>query len=386
MPVMLAFLFRLFATCPLILLGSLSHAQSWPSPPPVAAASYLVLETTSGQVLAEKAAELPREPASLTKLMTAYVVFDALHQKRLSLSQKLPVPERAWRIEGSRMGLTPGVPVTVEELVIGLIVASGNDAAVTLATAVAGGEGAFVNLMNREAQRLGMKNTVFLNATGLPMQGHVSTAHDLALLALALSRDYPKYMRYFAEKQSSHAGRVIANRNALLFTDPTVDGLKTGQTEAAGWCLMASVNRPPRRLLTVLLGAPSEAARAQETRKLIDWAFSAFEARRFHAAGESADSVRVWKSTIERLPIGFRDDVLALAPTGQLETLSSELNLKTPLIAPIRAGDPVGSLRVKRAGQLLYERDILALEAAPQAGFLTRLWHSFVLFLQGLFK
>ncbi|MFN3628612.1 MAG: D-alanyl-D-alanine carboxypeptidase family protein [Casimicrobiaceae bacterium] len=365
-------------------LSSVVASADWPAPPQVNAAAYIVVEMTSGQVIAESGADQPRDPASLTKLMGAYLVFDALHQKKMSFSQRLPIPERAWRVEGARAFSRPGVPVTGEDLVRGLIVASGNDAAIALAHAVAGGEGAFVEAMNREAQRLGMKATRFMNVTGLSEQGHVSTAQDLARLALALDRDYPQYRRFFAERSFSHGGASITNRNALLATDPTVDGLKTGYTERAGWNIAVTATRPPRRVLAIVLGAPSDTARATETRKLLDWAFTAFEGRRFHEGGKPAETVKVWKSTIDRLPIGFRDDVVAVAPTGLGDTLVTEFVMREPLIGPITAGDKVGTLRLRRAGNLLYERDIVALESAPQAGLFKRAWHTLVLFVKGL--
>ncbi|MCS6995666.1 MAG: D-alanyl-D-alanine carboxypeptidase [Casimicrobiaceae bacterium] len=362
--------------------GLSAQPSDWPAPPPVQAAAYLVVEATSGQVLAESRADERRAPASLTKLMTAYLAFDALYQKKLSLTQRYPLPERAWRVEGSRAFARPGVPVTGEDLVRGLIVASGNDAAIALAQVIAGGEGAFVDAMNREAQRLGLVNTRFMNASGLPEQGQYSTARDLAQLALALERDFPQYRRVFAERSFTHGGVTVANRNSLLASDPSVDGMKTGQAEAAGFNLVATAYRPPRRVLVVLLGAPSDGARAADARRLIEWAFTAFEAERFHEAGQVVEARRVWKSDVQTLPIGFRSDVVAVAPTGQRASLSTEWRLREPLVAPIRAGEPVGTLRVKRAGHLLYEREVIALESAPEAGLIKRAWHGLLLWAQ----
>lgn len=355
-------------------------------PPVVNAAAWLVVEATSGQVLADVNSRQRREPASLTKLMTAYLVFDALHQKRITLSQRLRVPERAWKAEGSRMFIEPGAPVTAEDLVRGLIIQSGNDAAIALAIAVAGNESAFVEQMNREAKRLGMNDTNFLNPTGLPQQGHVSTAHDLAVLSLALMRDFPQYTRFYAEKTFTHNRITQENRNRLLFADPTVDGLKTGHTDAAGWCLIATVNRPPRKLLTVLLGASSDAARIAESRKLIDWAFADFEGKRLYEAGKAIRDLRVWKSSVASVPIGFRDDVTAVIETGRTAQLTGELTVPEPKVGPLQAGDVVGKLKVMRAGQLLYERDVIAMESAPIGPIWTRMWHSVVLWWKGLFK
>ena len=354
--------------------------------PVIGAAAYLVVEATSGQVLAESNTRQRRDPASLTKLMTAYLVFDALYQKQLSLNQRLRVPERAWKAEGSRMFIEPGTPVTTEDLLRGLIIQSGNDAAIALAIAVAGNESEFVARMNREAKKLGMTDTQFINPTGLTQQGHYSTAHDLAVLSLALMRNYPQYTKFYAEKSYTHNRIVQENRNRLLFSDPTVDGLKTGHTDAAGWCLIATVSRSPRKLLTVVLGAPSEAARINESRKLIDWAFTAFEARRLHEGGKPIQQLTVWKSIVDSIPVGFRDDVTAVTDTGKGWDITTELTIAEPRIGPVAAGDTVGLLKVKRAGSLIYERDVVAMESAPVAPMWKRMWHSVVLFWKGMFK
>jgi serine-type D-Ala-D-Ala carboxypeptidase (penicillin-binding protein 5/6) len=354
--------------------------------PSINAAAYLVVEATSGQVLAESNTKQRRDPASLTKLMTAYLVFDALHQKQLSLSQRLRVPERAWKAEGSRMFIEPGAPVTTEDLLRGLIIQSGNDAAIALAISVAGTESEFVARMNREAKRLGMVDTQFLNPTGLTEQGHFSTAHDLAILSLALLRNFPQYTKFYAEKSYTHNRIVQENRNRLLFSDPTVDGLKTGHTDAAGWCLISTVNRPPRRLLTVLLGAPSEALRINESRKLIDWAFTAFEGRKMFDGGKAIQKLTVWKSTVDSIPVGFRDDVVAVSDIGKGWNITTELTIPEPRLGPLVAGDTVGKLLVKRAGTVIYERDVVAMESAPSAPMFKRMWHSVVLFWKGLFK
>ena len=354
--------------------------------PAIDAAAYLVVEATSGQVLAEQNTRQKRDPASLTKLMTAYLVFDALHQKQLSLSQRLRVPERAWKAEGSRMFIAPGAPVTVEDMIRGLIIQSGNDAAIALAIAVGGTEGEFVAKMNREAKKLGMTDTQFLNPTGLTEQGHYATAHDLAILSLALMRDFPQYTKFYAEKSFTFNNITQANRNRLLLLDPTVDGLKTGHTDAAGWCLITSVNRPPRKLLTVVLGAPSEALRINESRKLIDWAFTAFEGKRLYEAKKPIQQLTIWKSTVDAIPIGFNDDVTAVTTTGKAADITTELTLTEPKFGPIAAGDTVGLLKVKRAGSVIYERNIIAMESAPSAPLWTRMWHSVLLFFKGLTK
>ena len=354
--------------------------------PTVNAAAYLVVEATSGQVLAEQNTRQKRDPASLTKLMTAYLVFDALHQKQLSLGQRMRVPERAWKAEGSRMFIAPGTPVTVEDMIRGLIIQSGNDAAIALAVAVSGNEGEFVTKMNREAKKLGMADTQYLNPTGLTQQGHYSTAHDLAVLSLALMRDFPQYTKFYAEKSFTFNKIAQENRNRLLFLDPTVDGLKTGHTDAAGWCLITSVNRPPRKLLTVVLGAPSEALRINESRKLIDWAFTAFEGKRLYEAKKPIQQLTVWKANVDSIPVGFNDDVTAVTTTGKRWDITTELTIVEPKFGPLAAGDTVGLLKVKRAGNLIYERNVIAMESAPGAPMWKRMWHSVVLFFKGLVK
>ena len=354
--------------------------------PALNAAAFLVVEATSGQVLAEQNTRQKRDPASLTKLMTAYLVFDALHQKQISLGQRMRVPERAWKAEGSRMFIAPGAPVTTEDMIRGLIIQSGNDAAIALAVAVSGTEGDFVTKMNRQAKKLGMDDTQFLNPTGLTQQGHYSTAHDLAVLSLALMRDFPQYMKFYAEKSFTFNKITQENRNRLLFLDPTVDGLKTGHTDAAGWCLIATVNRSPRKLLTVVLGAPSEAARISESRKLIDWAFTAFEGKRLYEAKKSIQQLTVWKSAVDSIPVGFNDDVTAVTTTGKVWDITTELTIAEPKFGPINAGDTVGLLKVKRAGNLIYERNIIAMESAPGAPIWKRMWHSVLLFFKGFTK
>ena len=354
--------------------------------PAINAAAYLVVEATSGQVLAESNTKQRRDPASLTKLMTAYLVFDALHQKQLTLSQRMRVPERAWKAEGSRMFIEPGTPVTTEDLLRGMIIQSGNDAAIALAITVAGNESEFVSRMNREAKKLGMEDTQFLNPTGLTQQGHFSTAHDLAILSLALMRNFPQYTKFYAEKSYTHNRIVQENRNRLLFSDPTVDGLKTGHTDAAGWCLIATVNRPPRKLLSVLLGAPSEASRIAESRKLIDWAFTAFEGRKLFEGGKAIRQLTVWKSTVDSIPVGFRDDVTAVSDAGKNWNVTTEVSIPEPRLGPLVAGDTVGKLRVLRAGNVIYERDVVAMESAPGASIWRRTWHSVILFWKGLFR
>ncbi len=357
-----------------------------PAPPAVNAAAYVVVEATSGQVLADNGVKTRRDPASLTKLMTAYLVFDALQQKRLSLSQGMRIPERAWKADGAKLSIQPGTTPTAEDLVRGMLIHSGNDAAIALAIAVSGNESDFIARMNREAKRLGMQDTNYLNPTGLTQQGHYSTANDTAVLALAILRDYPQYAKYFAEKSFTLGKTTYENRNKLLALDPTVSGMKTGHTDAAGWNLVTTVDRAPRKLLVVLLGAPNENARVAETQKLIDWAFTAYQARRIYEGGQAIQRLTVWKSTIDSIPIGFRGDVTAVNIAGKTQEITSDISIKEPVFSPIQAGDVIGTLFVKRAGNLIYERDIIALESAPQAPLWKRMWHGAVLSFKGFLK
>jgi D-alanyl-D-alanine carboxypeptidase (penicillin-binding protein 5/6) len=289
------------------LLPVLAQAAA-PQPPAIAGRSWVVGDLSSGQVLRAEKPDERVEPASLTKLMTAYVVFQALRDKKLTLDQQVNVSERAWRVPGSRMFIQPRKPVSVDELIRGMVVQSGNDACLALAEAAAGAEEVFVQLMNREAARIGMKNTKFTNATGLPDPQHYSTAQDLYLLAGTLIRDFPReYAQYYSQREFRYNNISQPNRNRLLWLDPSVDGVKTGHTEAAGYCLIASSNRSGRRLLSVLLGSTSEAARAQESQKLLNWGFQFFDSVKLHPANQPVKAIEVWKGSGGEVKAGRSD-------------------------------------------------------------------------------
>ena len=343
----------------------------------------MVADVSSGQILAAEKPDERFEPASLTKLMTAYVVFNALKEKKLALGDQISVSEKAWRAPGSRMFIEPRMPVTIDELVRGMIVQSGNDACIALAERIAGSEEAFAGLMNREAERLGMKNTKYMNASGLPDPQHYATARDLYLLASALIRDFPEqYAQYYSLREYRYNGITQVNRNRLLWLDNTVDGMKTGFTEAAGYCLVASSKRGPRRLLTVLLGSTSESVRAQESQKLLNWGFQFFDAVRLYAGGAAVKEIEVWKGTKSVLKAGFRNDLVVAVPKGQGEKLKAELLSLSPLVAPVADGGRVGNLRVTLDGKLLGEYPVVALEAVPLAGFFGRAWDTLRLWLK----
>ena len=348
-----------------------------PSPAPgIAAKYYLLVDFQSRQALAEQNSRERVEPASLTKLMTAYLSFKALKDKRLSPGQILPVSEKAWKAEGSRMFLEPGKPATVDELLKGMIVQSGNDACIVLAEAIVGTEEAFAGLMNREAQRLGMSDTHFVNATGLPDPRHYSTARDLSLLAMAIIQDFPEYFPLYSIKEYTYNNVSQPNRNRLLWADSFVDGMKTGYTENAGYCLIATAKRGERRLLSVVLGTSSDAERAAESQKLLNFGFQQFETVRLFAKGQTATVLPIWKGVGNSLKAGFLEDLYVSLPKGQSSKLKATLETRQPLIAPVQQGQPVGALKLTLGSRPLVEFPVVALESISIAGLLGRGWDS----------
>jgi D-alanyl-D-alanine carboxypeptidase (penicillin-binding protein 5/6) len=346
-----------------------------PPPPSIAGQSWVVGDLSSGQILAAQKADERVEPASLTKLMTAYLVFAALRDRKLTLEQQVNVSERAVRAPGSRMFIQPRRPVTVDELIRGMVVQSGNDACIALAEAIAGSEEAFAQMMNREAQRLGMKGSRFMNSSGLPDAQHYTTAQDLYRLASALIRDFPaQYAQYYALKEFRYNNVSQPNRNRLLWIDPSVDGVKTGHTEAAGYCLVASSRRNDRRLVSVLLGSTSEAARAQESLKLLNWGFQFFDSVRLYKGGEAVKSIEVWKGTAKAVRAGLKSDLLVSVPKGEADKVKAELVSQQPLVAPLAKDQRIGLLRVSFAGKPVGEYPVLALEPVAEAGIFGRAW------------
>ena len=362
----------------LLALASSVYAQQAPPPvppaPPIAAKAYLLVDFNTGKPLAGHNVEMRVEPASLTKLMTAYLTFTALKQGRIRPHQQVPVSVKAWKMIGSRMFIEPRKPVTVKELLNGMIVQSGNDASIALAEAVAGSEEVFVQLMNREAQRLGLKHTHFVNATGLPDPDHYSTAEDLALLASAIIRDFPKYYELYSQKEFTYNKIKQANRNRLLWTDPTVDGMKTGHTESAGYCLITSAKRGEHRLLSVVLGAASERARAVESQKLLNYGFQFYESFRVQAKDQPVATLEVFKGTSDKVKAGFLDDVYVTLPRGQRSKLKALVESLQPLVAPIKSGQRVGTMKISVDGKPYRELPVVALENVPVAGILGRSW------------
>lgn len=372
------------------LLFSVSVAAQTPQPPEVAARQYLLLDVSSGQILAERDADAKADPASLTKLMTAYVVFGALKEKRLTLEQTLPVSKRAWdeRQGGSSlMFIDTTMTPKVDELLHGMIVQSGNDASVALAEGVAGSVENFVALMNKQATAWGLKNTQFRNVTGMTESGHHSSARDLSVIASRLIQDFPEYYRYYSVREYTYNKIKQGNRNLLLARDPAFDGLKTGFTEAAGYCLIASSRRDfpngQRRLLSVVLGTASMEARANESQKLHNWGYGAWDGLRLYEAAKPVAEVPLWKGQAKTVKLGVAQDLFITVPRGEGAKLSNELQRPDPLLAPLQAGQRVGTLRIKAAGgQVLKEVPLVAKEAAPEAGVFGRLWDAIRLWVK----
>jgi D-alanyl-D-alanine carboxypeptidase (penicillin-binding protein 5/6) len=344
------------------------------TPPPIAARAFIVVDALSGQTLAAAGENDRFEPASLTKLMTAYVVFGMIRDRKLDPAQSVQVSQKAWKTQGSRMYIEPRTPVTIEDLLKGLIVQSGNDAAIALAEAAAGSEEAFVQLMNRQAERLGLTNTHFENATGQPAQNHHASARDLAQLALAVIRDFPDQYPRYSQKEFVYNRIKQTNRNRLLWIDTTVDGMKTGFTEAAGYCLIASSKRGDRRLVSVVLGAQSEALRTSENQKLLNFGFQAYETRRLYKKGQAVAQPEIYKGTRPTAALGFDRDVWLTLPRDRFEGLKAVMETQQPFVAPLAAGQKAGIMKLMRDTAPVAEFPVVALEEVPVAGFLSRGW------------
>lgn len=372
---------RLFLSFLSLLLGAAALAEA-PQPPAVAARAWLLLDATSNQPIAGHNSGERIEPASLTKMMTAYLVFSALRDGSLAPGQPVRVSERAWRAAGSRMFIVPGSSVAVTDLLRGMIVQSGNDACIALAEAVAGSEEAFAQRMNREAQRLGMQDTHFANSSGLPDSEHYSTASDLALLTTSLIRDFPEHYRLYAEREYRYNNITQQNRNRLLWLDPNVDGVKTGHTESAGYCLIASSRRAERRLVSVVIGAPSDRLRAQDSQKLLNFGFQSYDGVRLYGKGDQISKLRVWKGSTRELKAGVATDLFVTVPKGTAHGLRADLISQQPLVAPVAAGQRVATLRVSHEGRPVGEYSVVALENVAVAGIFRRAWDGIALWFR----
>jgi serine-type D-Ala-D-Ala carboxypeptidase (penicillin-binding protein 5/6) len=352
-------------------------------PPNLAVKAYLLKDFNSNVVIASLKSDMRVEPASLTKIMTAYLSFKALKNGHLSLTQTLPVSELAWKVEGSKMFIEPNKPVTVDELLHGMIIQSGNDASIALAEGIAGTEAQFTDMMNKEAQRLGMKNTHYMNATGLPDAQHYTTAEDLETLAAALIKDFPdQYQRLYSVKEYSYNKITQPNRNRLLWLDPNVDGMKTGHTETAGYCLIASAKRDGTRRISVVLGAPTDAARATESQKLLNYGFQYFETKLVYKQGQSISQLKVWKGADNQIASTVANDLSITVPKGEYANVKAVISSTQPLIAPITKGQVIGNVKFTLNGNTIEERSLVAAKSVDGAGILGRAWDSIKLLVQ----
>lgn len=358
-----------FGLCALTLLGSFAaHGGAAPAPPEVAASGYLLVDIDSDMALAEKEAEQRLEPASLTKIMTSYVVFHELHNGSVKLSDQVLVSEKAWKTPGSRMFIEVNKQVSVEELLKGVIVQSGNDASVALAEHVAGSEDAFANLMNDHARRLGLQNTHFVNATGLPDPNHYTTPRDIAMISEALIREFPELYKLYGIKEFTFNNIRQHNRNSLLWRDASVDGVKTGHTEAAGYCLVASAKREGMRLVSVVMGTDSEKARLSASQALLNYGFRFFETHRLYGAGDRLTRTRVWMGDREEASLGLARDLHVTIPRQQYDKLAARTEIEPQLKAPLTKGQRVGEVIVELAGDVVARRPLVLLEDVPEGG------------------
>lgn len=365
---------------------AMSQSVLIPSPPQIAGTSYILMDPQSGRIIMEENSHERLPPASLTKMMTAYIVERELDEGRIAMSDMVPISVNAWKTEGSRTFVREGTQVSVEDLLRGVIIQSGNDASVALAEFVAGSEDAFVDIMNQQAQILGMKDTNFVNATGLPSPEHFSTAYDLAILARAIINDYPENYPLYAEKHFTYNNIRQPNRNSLLWRDESVDGLKTGHTEEAGYCLVASAKRNDTRFIAVVMGTSSSEARSQEIQKMLNYGFRYYESERLFRSGQELIEARVWGGQADQISVGMTEDVYVTIPRGSRNDLESTVDLDSVIKAPINLGDELGRVKVSYNGEVLVDQPVLALTEVPEGGFFKRIWDAIKLFFVQLFQ
>ena len=373
-------IFALFALVSLQLQAALV-----PAPPQLAATAYLAMDAITGDILVESGADGRFAPASLTKMMTSYIVEHEIAEGNVAETDLVPISVKAWKTPGSRMFVREGTQVLLGDLLRGVIIQSGNDASVALAEYIAGSEEAFADLMNQHARRLGLKNTNFENATGLPAENHYSSPRDLALIARALIQDFPDQYAIYAEKYFTYNDIKQPNRNRLLWRDSTVDGVKTGHTEEAGFCLVASALRDDMRVISVVLGTTSDEARAAESQKLLSYAFRFFRTFPLYKAGEALNTAEIWKGSTDQVGLGLAEDLAVTIPRGKEDQLAAVLDLPNLIEAPLAQGQQIGSLKVSLAGEMLREVPLVSLQPVAEADFVTKIWHSIVLFFKGLF-
>lgn len=366
-----------------LLMSNFAWAAQVAPPPALAVKAYLLQDFNSGNFIASYKKDERVEPASLTKIMTAYITFDAIQHGHLKLDQTLPVSEKAWKIEGSKMFIEPNKPVTVDELLHGMIIQSGNDASIALAEGVAGSEEQFAEMMNKQAAKLGLSSTHFMNATGLPDNNHYTTANDLALLAIALIRDFPlEYRRLYSVKEYAYNKITQPNRNRLLWLDANVDGMKTGHTDTAGYCLIASSKRGNSRLVSVVLGAVTEAMRASESQKLLNYGFQFYESTLIYKQAQTINTLRVYKGQDKTVAATLNKDFYLTLPKGDYARVKANMTSQQPLIAPIKAGQEIGKISFSLDGKIINQQKLVAAKAIDEAGFFGRILDSIRLLVQ----
>lgn len=377
-----------FIAAVLLLTSQLTLAANplIPAAPQISAKAFLLIDADSGDILVSENPDETLPPASLTKMMTSYIATHELDKGNISESDKVRVSIKAWKTPGSRMFIKEGTSVAVEDLLRGIIIQSGNDASVAMAEFIAGSEDAFADLMNQHASLLGMSNTHFMNATGLPAQHHYTTAGDLAKLARAIIVDHPNYYPMYSEQAFTYNGIRQPNRNKLLWRDKSVDGLKTGHTEEAGYCLVASAERGGMRLIAVVLGTKSEEARATETQKLLTYGFRYYETRKLYSAGEVLEEAKVWGGAADKVNLGVSEDIFITVPRGQYSSLLASMEVDEHITAGVETGQEFGKVQVKLQEQVVLDQPLVALEAVEPGGFFKRLWDQLVLFFVKLFS
>lgn len=353
-----------------------------PPPPSIAAKAYILQDFHTGKILAESNADARLPPASLTKIMTVYVVFKEISNGHLHLDDLVTISQKARNAEGSRMFVEINEQVKVEDLLKGVIIQSGNDASIALAEHIAGDEGTFAEMMNQQAARLGMVNTHFMNADGLPIENHYTSAHDLALLTRAMIKEFPDYYPWFSQKEFTYNKIKQHNRNQLLWRDESVDGVKTGFTDEAGYCLVASALRENMRLISVVMGAASANARANENQSLLNYGFRFFEAHRLYQGKTALSEAKIWKGEAQALPLGLDEDLYVTIPRRRYNDLKAEINVNKKIIAPVKAGEKLGTVRVTLKDEEIAVRDLVALQAVEQGGILRRLYDSVIMMME----
>lgn len=355
-----------------------------PAPPQLASTGYLLIDANTGKVLVEQNVDEKLPPASLTKMMTSYIVSSEIERGNIREDELVNISVKAWKMGGSKMFIREGTQVSVKDLLRGVIIQSGNDASVALAEHVAGSEEAFVDVMNQQAALLGMTDTHFKNATGWPVEGHLTTARDLATLGRALVNDFPEHYKLYSEKYFNFNGINQPNRNKLLFRDKHVDGIKTGHTEEAGYCLVSSAEKNGMRLIAVVMGTRSEESRAAESQKLLTYGFRYYQTHKVYAAGDVLNTTRVWAGQSEQVELGLRDDIFLTIPRGAQDDLKAEMHIDEVIKAPLKVGQELGSLTIRLNDEQLIDVPLVAKQAVEEAGFLARLWDALRLFIMQL--